>query len=292
MKYYIAWKPTSGEDVKYWQWFEPDGVLVSVAKLQQSGRFREVIAKGIHEYLGFKGEVFLDGGAYGYPGYSPPYTQTEILDLQTWLRADLVSHLDRPYVNLTHIPESQKWALLQTTIENARTAFKWQKHAPQEFTIVYTVQGWNIESTRLCAKKLAELGADHYAIGSLIGVSADEAVKRIIEVRQILGRQVKLHIFGVSRRSLLERVKHLVDSFDSAVPAKAAVFKEIVSPYLRRIHVDEASARSCDCPVCRENPALILIRGLPTQMEKFNFYRAIHNAYLYTEYSRRNRLNM
>lgn len=289
MKYYIAWKPTSGADVRYWEWFRPDGVLVSLAKLQQSGKLKDVMTKGIHKYLNFDGEVFLDGGAYGYPSYSPPYTQTEILNLQTWLRADLISHLDRPYVNLDNIPETEKWDLLRTTIENARAASRWQRSTASKYKIVYTVQGWNLQSVRECAEKLAELESDHYAIGSLIGVNTEEAVKRISEIRQILGKQVKIHLFGVSSRDTLERARYLVDSFDSATPAKAAVFKEIINPYLRRLHVDETKAASCNCPVCRDNPTLILAKGLPTQMTRFNFYRAIHNAYIITEYSHGNR---
>lgn len=152
---------------------------------------------------------------------------------------------------------------------------------------MYTIQGWDLKTVRLCAKKLAELQRGYYALGSLIGVPTEEAFRRIIDVRQIIGKRPKLHIFGISRSSLLERARHLIDSFDSSTPAKAAVFKEIVNPYLRRNHVDQTRARPCDCPICRKNPALILSKGLPTQMVRFNHYRAIHNAYLYTEYSRR-----
>ena len=285
MKFYIAWKPTREPDVKYWDWFQPDAILVSLAKLLGSEIFKEVLAKGLHEYLGFRGEIFLDGGAYGYPDYLPPYTQTECLGFQSWLRADLVSHLDRPFVGLTSLSESHKWSLLRATIENARVASHWENNASCK--VVLTVQGWDFESTTYCAEMLSELGAGHYALGSLIGVQTQEAVRRIVEVRQILGKRPKLHIFGVSRISLLERVRHLVDSFDSAVPAKAAAFKEIVNPFLRRSHVDEVTKRRCYCPVCRENPSLILAKGLPTQMKKFDHYRAIHNAYNYTEYARR-----
>jgi len=290
LKFYIAWKPTRSPDAKYWEWFQPDGILVSLAKLQQSGKLRQIFAKGIHEYLGFDGEIFLDGGAYGYNAYSPTYTQAESLRLQSWIRADLISHLDRPYVGLSSLSDSQKWNLLQATIENAHVASRWEKETSICSKVIYTIQGWNSKSIGYCAEKLSEIESDHYALGSLIGVENQEAVHRITAVRQILGKGPKLHIFGVSRLGLLERVRHLIDSFDSAVPAKAAVFKEIVNPFLRRHHVDEIPIRRCDCPVCRESPALILARGLPTQMTKFNHYRAIHNAFNYTQYARRGRI--
>ena len=286
MKYYIAWKPES-PDVKYWNWFEPDGILLSFSKFRGI-LLRRILASGIHDYLRFRGEVFLDGGSYGYNNYSCPYTQQEILDFQMWIRPDKISTLDRPFVGLNQLTEQAKWVLLKSTIENARTAAMWEDRKDRDLDIVYTVQGWDLESVTACTRKLASLAREHYALGSLIQVQPEEAVRRIIRVRQILGRGPTLHLFGSSSPRVLNKVRHLIDSFDSAAPAKAAVCKEIVTPFLRRIHIDSdrtAIRSNCDCPVCSNDEISIRMKGLALQSERFNFGRMVHNAYFYTQYA-------
>lgn len=286
MKYYIAWKPRSA-DVKYWDWFQPDGILLSFSKLNRL-LLKRILRNGIHEYLGFSGEVFLDGGSYGYPNYCCSYTQREILDFQMWIRPNKISTLDRPFVRLKELTEQAKWMLLQSSIENARSAAEWEDERGRDLDVVYTVQGWDFDSVTTCAKRLASLSRKHYALGSLIQVQPKEAVRRIVQVRQILGREPSLHLFGISNPGILNRVRHLIDSFDSAGPAMAAVYKEILTPFLRRIHIDseETGTRpGCNCPVCRDDEATIRMKGLAGQSVKFNFARMVHNAYLLTQYA-------
>jgi len=285
-KYYIAWKPQS-PDVKYWDWFQPDGILLSFSKLKGL-LLKRILARGIHEYLGFHGEVFMDGGAYGYPGYVPPYTQRQILAFQTWIRPNKISHLDHPFVGARALADNVKWNLLRSTIENARTATQWEDERDRDCVVVYTIQGWNFESAALCTKKLAKLKRDNYALGSLIGVHPREVVRRIICARQILGKEPSLHLFGTSTPKVLNKVRHLVDSFDSAAPAIAAVCKEVVTPFLRRAHIDAEKFKKqsdCPCPACKRNELAIQMKGLSQQSERFNFSRAVHNAYFYTQYA-------
>jgi tRNA-guanine family transglycosylase len=286
VKYYIAWKPES-PDVKYWDWFQPDGILLSFSKF--SGiLLRRILATDIHGYLGFPGEIFIDGGSYGYPNYTSPYTQREILDFQMWIRPNRISTLDRPYVRLNDLTEQAKWSLLKSSIENARAAAVWEDEKERGLDVVYTVQGWDFDSVTICTKRLAGLGRKHYALGSLIQVQPEEAVRRIVQVRQILGRSPTLHLFGISTPRVLNKVRHLIDSFDSAAPAMAAVYKEIVTPFLRRIHIDSertAIRSNCDCPVCRDDEISIRMKGLDRQSVRFNFGRMVHNAYFYTQYA-------
>jgi len=285
MKYYVAWYPTPA-DPKFWHWFQIDGILVSLSKIR--GRdLKHAIAVGIHRYLDYDGSIFLDGGSFGFPHYQSPYTQFELLQMQQWLRPNLFSHLDHPYVGRYLIPEAQKWELLASTIENARVATEWQRKHGEQYAIVYTIQGWDLESVEYCARKLSKLERQYYALGSLIGVPANEIIRRVSLVRKIIGPRPRLHLFGISNIPALRIIAGKVDSFDSSTPTKAAAFKEIVTNNIERQHVDTSHLNRCQCPICKMNPSVLPVKeDAKGERKRFNTYRAIHNAYAITEFVR------
>jgi len=286
MKYYVAWYPTPA-DPKFWHWFQIDGILVSLSKIKGK-ELRHAMTVGIHRYLDYNGSIFLDGGSFGYPHYQSPYTQFELLQMQQCLRPNLFSHLDHPYVGRYLLPEAQKWELLASTIENARVATDWERKHEEQYTLVYTIQGWDLESVKHCAKKLSKLDRQYYAIGSLIGVPVSEIVRRVSLVRDIIGLRPKLHLFGISNIPALRMIADKVDSFDSSTPTKAAAFKEIVTKNIKRQHVDAGHLTYCQCPICRMNPSVLPAKGeAKGERKRFNTLRAIHNAYTITEYVRR-----
>ena len=283
MKFYISWYPTP-PDPKYWEWFKVDGLMLSLAHFK-ARLLTEALKKDLHNFVGFKGEIFLDSGAFDYGLDVPPRTQLETLELQRWLGADIVSHLDKPFINLAHISDDERMNALKSTIENAKIARKWQKKTGLQ--VVYVIQGWGLKSTDYCAKKMAKLKADYYGIGSLYKTSPKETIERVKIVRMRIGIDPKLHLFGVSRFDVLKPLSGYVDSFDSSSPVRAAVAKEVVNPSnKKRAYISGAIPVNCCCPVCKQRPLALLMIGMPQSKRYHNELRALHNAYWLTQFAK------
>ena len=288
MEYFISWYPNP-PDPRYWDWFKIDGLMISFASLR--GRtLRKALTLGLHQFTGFKGRIFLDSGAFQYGKKGTRKSQIEVLELQRWLDPDLVSHLDKPYINLEEISEETRWNMLKDTIENAKLTSRWERR--NDIQVVYVIQGWNHQSLRVCAEKMSRLDADYYGVGSLYRQPRSEVVKRMKLVRRIIGRKPKLHVFGVSPPRVdqdqiegLKEVFDLVDSFDSSSPVRAATVKEVIDPVSRkREHIDYVSELSsnCDCPICEQFPNRVRLLGLRGSRKQYTRLRAIHNAYWIT----------
>jgi tRNA-guanine family transglycosylase len=286
MKFYVSWHPESHgrADPEYWTWFSPDGILIALSNLSGSV-LKKAMALGLHSYTGYTGDLFLDGGAFGYPGHLSPYSQLQMLSMQTWLRCDKVSHLDRRFAKDAFTNDVERWSALESTIENAKIAFRWERTHEDVGTLVYVIQGWDLHSVSLCAKKISKLGSQEYALGSLIGVPPREIARRVQEVRRIIGTSPHLHLFGISNLGLLRGLVGFVDSFDSSAPIKAAFFKEVITGPGARAHVDSLFANDCDCPVCHSNSRLVALKGTRGLARRLNQLRAVHNAFVMTEYA-------
>lgn len=286
MKFYVAWHPASHGrvDPPYWNWFSPDGILIALSNLVGSP-LKKAMATGLHAYSGYTGEIFLDGGAFGYTDHLSPYSQLQMLSMQTWLKGDKFSHLDRRFTRNTFASDSERWSALKSTIENAKVAAQWQRTHRNIGKLVYVVQGWDLHSVSLCAKKISKLNARDYALGSLIGLPPGEIARRVQEVRRIIGSSPHLHLFGISNVGVLRGLVGFVDSFDSSAPIKAAFFKEVITGPGARTHVDSLFSNDCDCPVCRSNPRLIALKGTPGLVRRLNHLRAVHNAFVMTQYA-------
>ena len=287
MEYFISWYPYP-PDPRYWDWFKIDGLMISFASLK--GRtLRKALTLGLHQFTGFKGRIFLDSGAFQFSIKGTRKSQIEILELQRWLDPDLVSHLDKPYVNLEKIPEETRWSMLKDTVENAKVARNWEKR--NDIQVVYVIQGWDNQSLRLCAEKMSMLGADYYGLGSLYRQPVSKIVERVKLVREIIGENPRLHLFGVSpsRANQLEEFKkifHSIDSFDSSAPIRAGTVKEFFDPKDReRKHINymRETSEACDCPLCKKFPHMINLIGLKGRQRRYNRLRAIHNAYWLTK---------
>jgi tRNA-guanine family transglycosylase len=286
MKFYVSWHPAchGGTDPPYWNWFNPDGILIALSNLAGSS-LKKAMAIGLHAYTGYTGDIFLDGGAFGYPGHLSPYSQSQMLSIQTWLKCDRFSHLDRRFEKNMFTSDAERWSALECTIENAKVAARWERAHKDVGTLVYVVQGWDVHSVSLCAKKISKFNARDYALGSLIGVPPGEIARRVQEVRRIIGTSPRLHLFGISSVGILRGLVGFVDSFDSSAPIKAAFFKEVITGPGERAHVDSLFSNDCDCPVCRSNSRLVALKGTPGLARKLNHLRAVHNAFVMTEYA-------
>lgn len=288
MKYFINWYPNP-PDPRYWDWFQVDGIMVSLAHLK-GVILRKAINLGIHRFTGFRGPIFIDSGAFQYSQQYNKRTQMEILELQNWLQPDFIAHLDRPYFNLENIPVEQRWIMLKETIEHSKIARKWEK-SRDDAKVVYVIQGWDKESLLICSKKMAALNCNYYGIGSLHRQSIEEILKRVNIVRKFIGESPKLHLFGVNPIKFIENMisNELslgIDSVDCSSPIRAGIVKEFIDPFdLTRKNIDNFR-NICDCPICRQFPYGKYLIGIKGNQRKYNIFRAIHNAYWLTKYAR------
>jgi tRNA-guanine family transglycosylase len=283
MKVYLSWSPVP-PDPPFWKWIELDGIVVSVALLKQKRLLERATMVGLHELLEFRGQIFLDSGSYEdfiADKRLRPKSPIELLVLAKWLGAELVAHLDIPFVGKNaKLPEEEKWALLNQNILNAKVSYEWSKRSKSRTKVVYVIQGWNQESLAYCCEKLAKLNAGYYAIGSLLGLQPNEIESRVQLVRKIIGNDPKLHLFAVSSLTVMRKVKSLVDSIDSSTASIAGAMKEIIKPSGGRSHINHGGwSLKCSCPICHEHKGAILLLGKSGAQNYYNQLRKIHNAY-------------
>ena len=101
MKVFLSWSPVP-PDPRYWKWFSLDGIVVSIALLKQRRMLERATLVGLHDFLDFRGKIFLDSGSYEdfFAGKMlRPNSPIELLALAKWLDADFVAHLDIPFVD-------------------------------------------------------------------------------------------------------------------------------------------------------------------------------------------------
>jgi 7-cyano-7-deazaguanine tRNA-ribosyltransferase len=261
-----------------------DGIVISIALLKRENLLKRALIYGLHELLDFDGLIFLDSGSYEdfiTNKRLRPNTPEELLTFAEWLGVDLVAHLDIPYVGKNKaLPEEEKWRLLEQNILNAKIAYNWTRVNRRKPCVVYVIQGWNQESLLYCCEALAKLNASYYALGSLIGLSTEEVVKRVRLVREIIGDKPKLHLFAVSSPSVISKVKSMIDSIDSSTASVSGAMKDVITPDGRRINMNKVQGRlNCDCPVCRKHDGLVIVNGKKGMQNYYNQLRKVHNAY-------------
>ncbi|MEM2914053.1 MAG: hypothetical protein QXH91_01435, partial [Candidatus Bathyarchaeia archaeon] len=283
MKIYLSWSPTP-PDPSYWNWLPLDGIMISIATLKKKGLLDKTILIGLHDYLGFRGEIFLDSGSYEEAICKKkltPNTPRELLSIAEWLRVDKVAHLDTPFIGeRLKLPEKEKWRLLHQNILNARITNEASKQFKPKVEVIYVIQGWSDESLAYCAEELASLDVKYYALGSLFGLRPNEIEARVKLVREIIGESPKLHLFAVSSPNVIKRVGHLVDSVDSSTASVSGAMKELFLPSGRK-HVDKIAEENlkCDCPVCSKHKGAIIMMGKQGTRSHYDRLRKIHNAY-------------
>jgi tRNA-guanine family transglycosylase len=283
MKIFLSWSPVP-PDPPFWKWIELDGIVVSIALLKQERILEQATLMGLHEFLNFDGPIFLDSGSYEDSITNKqlrPKSAEELLTIAEWLGVDFVSHLDTPFVGKNaNLSDDEKWSLLYQNIVNAKVCQEIVRRRKTRLNVVYVIQGWNRESLTYCAQELAKLKEHYYALGSLIGLKPQEIEFRVRLVRDVLGREPKLHLFAVSGIEVVKRVKFLVDSLDSSTASIAGAMKEVICSTGKRRHMDNIKQPlECKCPVCQSHRGKVLLMGKEGSWNYYNKLRKIHNAY-------------
>lgn len=201
-----------------------DGVLVSRMALGESGPKRAAVERGgMRAYLRLPPDHLLlgDCGAFGYIRDRVPRFETaEIIDYYGRLGFDLGVSVDHAIV-----PEfaDQRAFRYDLTLQNAEEFLRLHRAGAYRFTPVGAVQGWDVASYAAAAQAIVAMGYDHLAIGGLARSRTSTIEGVVSAVVAAVPASVRIHVFGISRASLLYQFAELgVASVDSASPIRQA----------------------------------------------------------------------
>ena len=207
-----------------------DGILVSLAQRQTAkGPLKKLegtepfalTPRPLRDHFGLSDDqhLFGDCGAFSYAGEDEPTISTDqAIALYELYNFDFGTSVD--HIPIKTLPEEERQARVQTTVENAeRFIATWRKRG-KLFTPVGAVQGTSPEQYADNVKKYYEMGYRHVAIGGLVPLR-DGEIERIVravgEAAGGLRTRPWIHLFGIYRPKLQALFRELeIDSFDSA----------------------------------------------------------------------------
>ncbi len=234
--YFYVWSDSSNPP---WKIFPDsmDGVLVSKGYVTDKIEEQVKEVGGIREFLGWKGPIMGDCGAYSYVDEEePPISPKELLEFYKELKFETAAHLD--HLILKSIPSEDGRDTLskdemmrrqEITIENAaKTRDLLNTNKFDGLDIIGVCQGWDAESYASCAEELLEMGYSYLGLGG-VSRTPNSKLKRILRKtnrmidEKFRERDVKFHLYGVCRPDLIEFFqRNRVASFDTASPYRRA----------------------------------------------------------------------
>lgn len=289
MDFYVSWYPGDPDYPHY----DPDSaLLVSVASVSRQW--------SLAHFATCPRRVIIDSGGYRY-AIAPheALSPTALFQRQRQILGDspveaILCARDYPILDPTS-SSNQKDACLTQTIAFAYEfkALLQKQPLPSHWRTMAVIQGYDPDSLVHCAHELKQIGFDLYGIGSMAVLRRHGPIIERVEAVASVIEPARLHIFGVSVVSVARQLRQLgIHSIDSARPAKAAAYNEVIysNPYRRfgileppqiplagRIpkHRRLTQPLPCPCPTCRRHPTDILGVG----KRHFIRARALHNYF-------------
>jgi 7-cyano-7-deazaguanine tRNA-ribosyltransferase len=288
MKFFVSWYPGD----PYYPAFDPDcSMLVSISSVSRDWTIKKF--PKLPRYL------MIDSGGYRYALTSKgEFLPKKSLLKQISIIADtgiptIICPLDYPLLDSTYSSNDKDRNIHQTIayayeLKNLVT----QRNLANYILPMGIIQGDDPGSLRHCAFELKALDFPIYGLGSMARLHSQRLViERIKSVLPIIGSD-KLHLFGISAVNTVIAVREMgIHSVDSSNAAKAAAYNELFySNPFRRVGILEdkkdikgkiplarriSKPLECDCPVCAEDPSLILGVGKRKNIQ----LRTLHNYY-------------
>jgi queuine tRNA-ribosyltransferase len=245
----------------------------------------EVVADlgGLHQFMGWEGPILTDSG--GFQLFSLAHNTTireeaavfrshidgrlfelspeRAVQIQEALGSDIAMVLDQV------VPLPAEDAVVrdacERTVRWARRSQDAARRTDQaQFAIVQG--GLNTGLRVECARQLAEMAFEGYAIGGLsVGESAADRNRVLDDTCTVLPADKPRYLMGVGTpQDLLEAIRRGVDLFDCVLPTRngrnAMAFSD-AGPVRLRNAVHERDPRpldaSCPCPACRHSRAYL-----------------------------------
>lgn len=201
-----------------------DGVLVSRMALGESGPKRERVDRvGMRTYLRLPLDLELlgDCGAFGYVAEKEPRFETaEVIDYYHRLRFDYGVSVD--HLIVTEFNDQRNYRY-EVTLRNAEDFLSVYRRGQYQFTPIGAIQGWDVFSYVEAARSVVKMGYDYFAIGGLARSNTKTVGEIVSAVAQAVPPEVRIHIFGVARLTLLPLFQEFqITSVDSSAPLRQA----------------------------------------------------------------------
>lgn len=291
MDFYVSWYPG---DPDYPRYDSDCSLLISITSVARDWTIKQLAT--------VPRRLLVDSGGYRFAiapreALSPKQVLTRQLDMLAG--ADIpvvVCASDCPVLDPTAGSNTRDRHISQTI------AFAYefknlivQKGLPSHVTPMAIIQGYDPDSFSFCARELKLIGFPLYGIGSLAVLRRHAPImQRVGAVTEIVGAS-QLHVFGVSGVQTARTLRSLgIHSIDSARPAKAAAYNEILySQPFRRFGIWESAFEDghikgripvsrrliaplgCDCPACSRDAYSIMGVGQRAKIRD----RTLHNYY-------------
>lgn len=289
MDFYVSWYPG---DPDYPQYDDDCAMLVSVTSV--SGEW------SLDQFSTPPRRLIIDSGGYRYAiAPQEALSPTELFKRQLAILGEcqveaILCARDYPILDPSATSNQKDYCITQTIAYayEFKQLTKKQSLSSQLRTMAI-IQGYDEDSLIYCANELKHIGFDLYGIGSMAVLKRHEPIMARVEaVASVIGVD-RLHIFGVSVISAARDFRKMgIHSIDSARPAKAAAYNEVLysNPYRRfgileppdvpmagRIpkHRRLSKPLPCKCPACKDGSTDILGVG----QRPFIRARALHNYY-------------
>lgn len=289
-----------------------EGMMVNAFETFANSNILNLVReRGIHEFLKFKGPVFMDSGGFMLMKRSgSSVTPLEVLQLYKDARCDMGAVLDHPLDPMLSVdPNNKRW---ETTLINTSIMFQNRN----ELTLVPIVHGHSRNKLRKSCEQVKDIVGDVsiIAIGSLVplirmkvlnGRFAQSSFRRLVDCIQIVREMFPnafMHVFGIGGASTMHLLFSLrVDSADSLswrikaghgaiqLPGRGDRFLSDHGPKRRVIDkADKALLDQCKCPICAGKDVSHKIKVLDRNYQD----RAVHNAWVLLEEVRQFRQNL
>ena len=195
--------------------------------IMQSQRFKR---EGASKFLRYTdGPIFGDSGAFSYVKLDkPPYDNAEMVDYYMqcgFTHAVAVDHIIFEYdkrfdgddTDFKVNEEMQK--RYKITQDNAKEFIRITKEKNASFEPIGVAQAWSPKSMQDASKGLVEMGYTYIALGGLVPLDADQCEEIVAAVREVIPREIRIHLFGFAKAKQLHRfLKYDITSFDSTSP--------------------------------------------------------------------------
>ena len=226
-------------------------ILITNAYILGKGPSRdEVLAKGLHGFLGFPGAVMTDSGAFQSHVYGDvEVTNPQVIEFQRAIRSDLGTVLDR-FSEPEHVLARAE-ADVEETIRRPKEAVELRG----ALDLVGAVQGGLHEELReRCAREVSALDISVAAIGGVVPLLEAyrfrDLVRVILASKKGLDPSKPVHLFGAGHPLVFPLAALLgCDLFDSAAYAKYARDGRMLFPDGTR-KAAEMTENPCSCPAC------------------------------------------
>jgi len=243
------------------------GIIVNALHLYRRGLDKIERAGGIHKFMGWKGfvvsdsggfqpikkfpsEVGNDGIAFSMPdGTSDIFTPEKSIEMQEKIGVDIALSLD----DCPSYPYTR-----ERVVESVNKTIEWASRC-QGKRRVAILQGGTFREERIrCAKAIADMEFDGFAIGGLCIGEPKEEMHRMVEATlPYLPKNKPRHLMGVgSAEDIIRGIKMGIDIFDSAFPTRNARHGTIFTDK-GRINLGRAKVKGdviqegCECYTCR-----------------------------------------